>query len=63
MHSILPVTSLYVPATHTVQVPPLGPVYPSMQMQSVDASLPGSESELPGHAWHMLVVAADVVEY
>ena len=45
-----PVLILYVPATHAVHVPPLLPVKPASQMQSVRSLLAWGESELAGHA-------------
>ena len=35
-----PVATLYRPAAHAVQVPPLGPVKPALQTQSVESLLP-----------------------
>ena len=47
-----PDASLYVPASHAVHGPPLGPVYPAMHSQSPLASLPAGDVELAGHAVH-----------
>ena len=38
-HAAGPGESLYVPSSHAVHVPPLGPVYPAMHAQSSVASL------------------------
>jgi hypothetical protein len=35
VHRALPVAVLYFPAEHTVHVPPVGPVYPILQRQSL----------------------------
>ena len=42
LHSAGPVDSLYLPATHAVQLPPSGPEYPALQVQIV---LPAGELE------------------
>jgi hypothetical protein len=49
VHAALPVAPLYVPAAHAEQSPPFGPVYPSIQAQSLIASLPAGELESVGH--------------
>jgi hypothetical protein len=38
-HAAGPGESLYLPSSHAVHVPPLGPVYPAMHAQSPVASL------------------------
>jgi len=35
VHAAAPVAILYFPATHPVHAPPLGPVYPELQVQAV----------------------------
>ena len=45
-------SDLYVPETHSVHVPPFGPVYPGLQMQSVEAVPSGGESEFAGQVMH-----------
>ena len=40
VHAPAPGESLCVPASHAVHVPPLGPVYPALHVQSSRASLP-----------------------
>ena len=39
VHAPAPGESLYLPVSHTVHVPPLGPVYPALHSQSSRASL------------------------
>ena len=41
-----PISVLYVPTEHCIQVPPSGPVYPALHWQSVRALLPVGECEL-----------------
>ena len=48
-HSELPTLSLYLPATHAVHVPPLGPEKPALQMQSVCLLLASGELEFDRH--------------
>ena len=55
--------TLYVPATHSLQSLPFGPVEPALQMQSTRASLASNELEFEGQAAHALVVAPTTVEY
>ena len=43
-----PVTDLYCPGWHAVQVPPFGPVKPSLQTQLVKAVDPRPDSVLDG---------------
>jgi hypothetical protein len=45
-------TSLYLPATHAVQVPPSFPQYPELQVQLANRSLLCAAFELSGHAEH-----------
>jgi hypothetical protein len=52
-----------VPASHKVQLSPLGPVEPASQMQSVCSSLAAGALEFVGHVWQTFDVAPTVVEY
>jgi hypothetical protein len=55
VHVALPVVLLYFPATHTVQVPPFGPVYPALQALAIHAPLDVlavDESEPMGQVEH-----------
>jgi hypothetical protein len=61
VHAIEPFTVLYFPAGHIVQVPPSGPVYPSLQMQAVNAVLTVAEVALISQALH--IVAPVIAEY
>jgi hypothetical protein len=60
-HESAPVATLYLPTTHCVQVPPLGPDEPGLQMQAVEDELPAGESEYVGQVEH--VVAPITAEY
>lgn len=53
MHSAAPLTSLYVPAMHSEQGLPLGPVESVMHVQAVTALLPVDELECAGQAVHV----------
>jgi hypothetical protein len=56
VHSTLPVTALYFPATHAAHGPPLGPVYPTLHVQFVDTvQLLHEAPELVGHASQLVV--------
>ena len=60
----LPVAGLYVPVAHAVQDPPSEPEYPTLHVQSVNASLVAGEFELAGHPRHApVLVAPGVIEY
>jgi hypothetical protein len=48
-HALAPVTVLYLPAAHAVQVPPFGPVYPASQAQLVRNPLALAAREFVGH--------------
>ena len=64
LHAALPVTSLYFPATHSVQLPPFGPFEPALQLHAVKDELPAAASEFAGHAEHVSSVVCPVpVEY
>ena len=64
MHAALPVAVLYLPAAHAVQVPPSGPVKPTLHVQAARAELASGELELVGQAPHVVAtVAPAVVEY
>jgi len=52
VHAPAPGESLYLPVSHTLHVPPLGPVYPALHSQSSRASLAAGDVELPGHVEH-----------
>ena len=56
-------TEQTVPATHAVQVPPSGPVHPTLQVQFVKAALPKGELESVGQVMHVeLAEAPSAVE-
>ena len=57
MQAALPATALNLPVAHCEHGPPLLPVAPALQAQSVAALLAASECECVGHAWQ---VADDV---
>ena len=64
MHAALPLTVLYVLSAQATHVPPLGPVKPALQVQTVSAALETGEFELAGHAVQTLSTVAPVtVEY
>jgi hypothetical protein len=52
------VSVLYLFATHIVQVPPFGPVYPGMHAQSVSSSLCAGELLFDGQKLHALCPTA-----
>ena len=60
----LPGAGLYVPVAHAVQEVPSLPKYPTLHVQSVNASLVAGEFILVGHPrqWPILV-APGVIEY
>ena len=47
-----PAVLLYLPASHAVQFPPLGPDQPALQVQSVKAVLCAGELESAGQLLH-----------
>lgn len=60
----LPGAGLYVPVAHAVQDPPSEPEYPTLHLQSVNASLISGEFESAGHPTHApILVAPGVIEY
>ena len=64
VHAALPVPILYLPAAHGEHTPPLGPVYPTLQVQAATAVLGLGELLLLGHAEQVVAtVAPAVVEY
>ena len=64
VHAALPVAVLKVPATHAEHGPPLGPVYPALQIQEVTARLEMGELVLAGHAKQVVRFGAlTVAEY
>ena len=55
---------LYCPAMHSLQVPPLGPVEPALQVQAVKTELPSRDFEFVGHPKHVETsVAPTAAEY
>lgn len=52
----LPVVALDFPAVHKVQVPPLGPEFPTLHTQLAAAVLEAGEFDLSGHGVHGLAV-------
>jgi len=63
-HGSTPGAVLYLPATHAVHVPPLGPLHPLLQVQLVEAELPLGELAFDGQALHVAVAdAPTAVEY
>jgi Na+/citrate or Na+/malate symporter len=52
VHGVVPVCTLYLPATHEEHAAPLSPVAPAVQVQSVRASLASDELEFVGHPVH-----------
>ena len=52
LQTAFPLTSLYLPVTHGVQVLPSGPQYPALQVQSVKWSLPCGAFEFSGQLEH-----------
>ena len=54
VHTAVPGKSLYFPVSHCVHVPPLDPVKPALQVQSVITKLAASEFEFSGHDAHSL---------
>ena len=48
MHAADPAAGLYVPATHAVHGPPLGPVYAALHTQSATSSLEVGDEESDG---------------
>eukprot|EP00961_Rhodomonas_salina_P218340 2950370-Rhodomonas_salina.1 len=54
MHSVEPLITLKLPASHAAHCPPSGPVYPALHRQSVTTPLPVSELDRfpAGHAMH-----------
>ena len=53
-HEELPVDALYLPTSHASHVPPSGPEYPAMHLQSVALVLAFHDVEFQGHAKHVL---------
>ena len=63
VHPADPDIVLNVPALHTVQLPPLGPVYPALQRQLATCELPATDCVFATQLRHTLLTAAIVVEY
>ena len=63
-HEASPVSGLNLPAGQASQMPPFGPVYPWLQIQSAASLLAQAELELAGHVKHVAVdVAPTLSEY
>jgi len=62
VHTAAPVETLYFPATHGVQMLPLAPVNPALQMQAVRSPLASGAFDCDGHAWHTFEIAPTAVE-
>jgi hypothetical protein len=60
MHAAFPDTILYLPATHCVQFPPLGPVHPALQMQAVTRVLCTGALEFDGQVSHAAAPGSDL---
>jgi len=58
VHSPEPGSLLYVPAEHAAQAPPSFPLYPTLQAQSIKASLPQGESAFAGQLAHTAALVA-----
>ena len=52
-HTAVPVTGLYLPATHTAHGPPFGPLAPVLQVQAVTRELPATALELSAQLTHV----------
>ena len=60
----VPLTSLYWPGSHAVQLPPLGPVYPKLHTHKAMSEEATGESEAKGQEIQVLSeVAFDAAEY
>jgi hypothetical protein len=63
VHATLPLTVLYLPATHAVHTPPSAPVNPALQVQEVISVLETGAFEFRGHVKHVdEALAPTVVE-
>ena len=63
VHDTLPLSLLYVPASHWVQSPPSGPVYPALHVHAFGELLPLGASELAPQAKQLsVVVEAALIE-
>jgi len=49
-HAASYLASLYLPRSHKVHSPPSAPANPALHLHAVDAELPTTEDESPGHA-------------
>jgi len=63
VHTALPDSTLYLPAKHSWQSPPSGPLEPGSQMQSILLLLAAGAWDRIGHDSHLLDVAPTIVEY
>jgi len=59
MHADAPATILYVPASHAMHVCPFSPVYPALQMQPSEESLPAGPCEF---VWQLVQLATPLAE-
>ena len=60
----MPFTALYLPVTHNEQVPPFGPVAPTLHTHAPITALPAPETAFPGQPRHApAAVAPTVAEY
>ena len=62
VHDPLPLKSLYVPTPHAAHGPPLGPVYPTLQVHAVATELMLGALELSVHARQVVAAVAPAVE-
>jgi hypothetical protein len=60
VHAVVPLIVLYLPATHPVHGPPLGPVKPGLQVQAVTAWLASGEVEPAGQSVHAAEPVVDL---
>ena len=62
LHSAGPGEALYVPASHAVHVPPLGPEHPGLQAQFEMLVLPSGELEFAGQGVILAPTTASSIE-
>lgn len=60
LHPAVPDTSLYVPSSHAVHGPPLGPVKPVLQVQSVEKLLAAGEVDPAMYHTHATLIKGSV---
>ena len=63
VHGTGPGIVLYLPASHALHVPPLGPLHPLLQVQLVETALPAGDWAFDGQALHVAADAPDTLEY